>query len=402
MVCKYSTTPPSPPQGHLGRLGAILDNLDDDHLIDHLFSLRWRGRHGYSVRALWRAFVASYLLNLDSTSELHRRLEGDPHLRSVCGFDGALPHRTTFVRFFGRLAQNGGLADQCMVNVANVLREYFPNLGDEIAIDSTAIASHGNPWKHSDPDATWGHKTSARAIKGSEEYHYGFKYHAAVDAQYGIVLGGVVEPANKNDSPLLPTVMETAKALLPWLKPSAVMADRGYDAQSNYEYLYKSGAMPIIKTRQNPHGSLKEGIYTVDGVPTCIGQIPMRYVESDPEKGHLYRCAGCHLEDSTFGMTTHCDTEIWEDPSRNLRLFGPPEVRREGKAWKALYEKRQAIERTFKSMKQSRRLDRHCWMGQQKVALHATLSALTHSATVLANVLAGRQSEMLWMVPKVA
>lgn len=401
MVCADLTTTDSPQQGHLGWLCEILDNLNDTSLIDHLFRLRWRGRHGHPVRALWRAFIISYILNLGSTSELHRRLADDPNLRSVCGFPGHVPHRTTFVRFFTRLAKSKSPVVQCNVEVVNALRPWLPDLGDEVAIDSTAVRTHGNPRKRSDADAAWGVKTSSRSIKGSEEYHYGFKYHALADAKYGVLLGGILEPANKNDSPLLPTVMEHAKGLFSWFRPSAAMADRGYDAYSNFDYLDRNGTKPIIKIKQSPHGTLKEGIYTTDGVPTCIGRVPMRYIRSEDGR-HLYRCVGCRLKDSKLGMTTHCDSEVWEDPRKNLRLFGPPSVRREGKVWKALYGKRQTIERTFKGMKQHRRLDKHCWMGLEKVGLHALLSGLVHAATVLANVRAGRKSEMLWMVPKVA
>ena len=128
----------------------------------------------------------------------------------------------------------------------------------------------------------------------------------------------------------------------------------------------------------------------------------MEYIESDPEKGHLYRCRaeGCHLKDSKRGGIRHCDTEVWEDPTQNLRLFGV--IRRDSQEWRNLYSQRQAIERVFKSLKESRRLERHCVRGLRQITLHAAVSVLAFQATALVRVLAGEAAMMRWMVRRVA
>ena len=100
------------------------------------------------------------------------------------------------------------------------------------------------------------------------------------------------------------------------------------------------------------------------------------------------------------GAIRHCDTEVWEDPAENIRLFGV--VRRDSQEWKTLYAKRQAIERVFKSMKESRRLERHCIRGLRQITLHAIMSALAFQATVLVRLRAGEAGLMRWMVRKVA
>ena len=221
------------------------------------------------------------------------------------------------------------------------------------------------------------------------------------DANYGVPLAHFVTTAKRNDSPELPAVIARAEALYPWFKPSVVIADRGYDSKANHEHLHGKGVIPVIHIRRSTaHDGLHEGIYTEQGVPTCLGNIPMEYVRSDPEKGHLYRCqgAGCHL--AARPGVHHCDTEVWEDPAENIRLVGV--VRRDSPEWKALYLKRQAIERVFKSMKESRRLERHCIRGLRQITLHAVMSALAFQATVLVRVLSGELEWMRWMVRKVA
>ena len=70
--------------------------------------------------------------------------------------------------------------------------------------------------------------------------------------------------------------------------------------------------------------------------------------------------------------------------------------------WKDHYRKRQAIERVFKSTKESRRLERHCVRGLRQIKLHALMSTLTFTATALAWVLIGEWEWMRWMVRQVA
>ena len=91
----FSPDPPS-------LLAAIFDCLSDNRLLAELWLIRANSRPGYPLRALWRAYVASFVLNLGSTNDLIRRLHADKGLRKVCGFGDILPHRTTFNRFITR------------------------------------------------------------------------------------------------------------------------------------------------------------------------------------------------------------------------------------------------------------------------------------------------------------
>ena len=176
------------------------------------------------------------------------------------------------------------------------------------------------------------------------------------------------------------------------------MADKGYDSRANHEAVAGRNAILVCPARRNANNRLYEGIYTARGVPTCIGMVAMEYVKTDPEKGHLYRCpkGGCHLK--TRKGVRYCHDETWVNRKDNPRLFGP--VRQGSPEWKALYRRRQAVERVFKSMKESRRLERHFVRGLRKVSLHAVMSALGFSATFLQNLRVGREPR--WMVRHVA
>jgi len=96
----------------------------------------------------------------------------------------------------------------------------------------------------------------------------------------------------------------------------------------------------------------------------------------------------------------YCHSEIWENRKDNPRVFGP--VRRGSPEWKRLYRLRWSVERVFKSMKESRRLESHCVRGLKKVGLHAVMSALAFQATVLLHLRMGEDEILRWMVRKVA
>ena len=87
------------------QLAETLDAVDATKVLDRLRSYRPTGRQGYPLRALWRSYLASFVLNLPSTNALIRRLQDDPALRALCGFT-ELPHRTTFNRFNSRLSHH--------------------------------------------------------------------------------------------------------------------------------------------------------------------------------------------------------------------------------------------------------------------------------------------------------
>ena len=76
---------------------------------------------------------------------------------------------------------------------------------------------------------------------------------------------------------------------------------------------------------------------------------------------------------------------------------------RGSRRWKRLANgKRQPGERVFKSVKESRGLERHCLRGLHQVTLHAMMSCLAFQATVLARMQAGETARMRWMVRAVA
>ena len=50
-----------------------------------------------------------------------------------------------------------------------------------------------------------------------------------------------------------------------------VIADRGYDSKGNNEFVHRNGGVPFLRKGSLPEGKLHDGIYTAEGVPTCLG-----------------------------------------------------------------------------------------------------------------------------------
>ena len=389
-----------PPPGLL-EIRAILTSIDATQLIARLQAYRRTGRKGYPLAAMWRAYVASFILNMASTNDLIRRLEDDLELRLLCGFS-QLPHRTTFNRFIRRLESHRNLVEECMAGLTDRLAEALPGFGEKVAVDSTVVRTNSNPNRKvvSDRDASWTRKNSAASLDGEPIWYHGFKYHAVVDATYDLLIYGCTTTASMSDTHTLTPLLDTASQKHDWFHPAYVIADKGYDSLANHREVLERDSIPIIAIRDMPQGKLREGIYTDDGTPTCMGTIPMQYVRTDPNRGHLYVCdpKGCHLRERKG--VRYCHEWTWENRLDNPRIWGP--VRRGSDLYRDLYRQRYSVERLFKSAKESRRLERHYTRGSSAISLHAAMSAMVCQATAWVHVETGDLEHLRWQVRQVA
>ena len=152
MVLFHYTPPSTGCPGAYAELQKLLTILDDAPLLERLRAYRPTGRPGWPLESLWAAYIASFYLDLPHTNALIRRLQDDPGLRAVCGFGDQLPHRTTFNRFIGRLTDHNDLVAAIFHQLTSRLQELLPGFGDQVAVDSTDVATYGNPHRKSQSD----------------------------------------------------------------------------------------------------------------------------------------------------------------------------------------------------------------------------------------------------------
>ena len=434
-------------EGAVSRTGDLAEVLDAPH--EH------GGNPGYPAIAMLSAIVMQYSLNERYANGFLNRLGSDNRMLRICGLEYA-PSEGAYSRFKKKLAPYEGFL---WINVAEVFLECAdeiqrmredgvvpadkPPLGHSLVMDSTDVESWARPGRKSrktgeeipckDPDARWGHRTaknprssksgsgkrgsskagksagtnagkaeaSSQSDKKTESYH-GYKVNFVTDANHGLPLFAATRPANASDVTVMTQDLDDCLALYRKLRPKYFLADKGYDKLDNIQHVVNRGMFPVMAIRRpQKHKEtgkrLYDGTYDEDGKPTCIGGQSMEYVETDPVKGHLFRCPaeGCPLKE-TVQFTRHCDYEHYEKPEgRLLRIVGL--LPRCSAEWKAEYKKRPSEERYFSSAKHSRLLDTHRYLNGPKVSLHVAMSTLAYLATALAHLKADDYANMRHM-----
>ena len=279
---KSSWVPFPPPEvlaepEFIKELEGAFDCIDDRPLLKRLRAYRWTGRPGYRLEAMWRAFMSSYLRNLKNLSCLIRELQDNRDFRRFCGFGNTLPCKMTFYRFHHRLVGHWKYVRQMFVQLTDEAKERFPDLGDQVVIDSTFVRAYGNPNRKSwiDPDAKWGYKNDARAFKGAKQRAYGYKMHTLSDANHGLPLTTITIPANRHDSTQLKPLVTLSESLYSWFKPSMLIGDKAYDGREISSFLIDKRINPIIGIKKTTaHDGMYNGIYGRDGTPHLHRQRP--------------------------------------------------------------------------------------------------------------------------------
>ena len=421
-------------EGVVSRAGPLVELLEAPH--------RYGGNPGHPAAAMLAACVMQFALNKRYANAFLKDLGSNERLLGICGMPWA-PSESAYSQFKKKLTVHQDLlryiiADlflECGVEIERLRAMGLvpadkPPLGHSLVIDSTDVEAWARPGRKShktgedipskDPNAKWGHRTAknvrsskprsgkrsrSKAAKGKgdgnstesgqkeskDELYFGYKVDVLTDANHGLPMFAETRPANASDVTVMIQDLDDCLALYRTLSPRYFLGDKGYDSLKNILHIISLGMMPVVAVRRPEKDKetgkrLHDGIFDEAGRPTCIGGQSMEYVETDPEKGHLFRCPadGCYLKE-TVQFTRHCDAKHYEKPEgRLLRIVGL--LPRCSEEWKAEYKKRPIIERYFSSGKHSRLLDTHRYLNIFKVSLHVAMSMLACLATALAHL----------------
>ena len=278
--------------------------------------------------------------------------------------------------------------EDCLTETAERLSEYLPDLGKEVAVDSTTVKTNSNPNRKpvSDPEASWGWQHSARNTKG--EWVFGYEVHLVADTNYDVPLKLVVTTGTRSDMKhLVPLVEE-----MEW-PPEAVIADRGYDSRNNNEWLHERGIAPVIRKKKPPKKDFhsrgrgrRRRYYSTAGTPLreCGHERP--YLGADPETGiRVYGPVTDCKRGGKFEGFSMCNFEVRVNPEDDIRLFGGA-IRRDSPEWKMTYRKRWSVERVFSRWKDRHVIDNHSFRGLSRVRLLVQMYAITYVAAKLMEV----------------
>jgi hypothetical protein len=179
--------------------------------------------------------------------------ENDGQWAKLLGFIRP-PHHDSFSAF--RIRLGAELFIEIFRELRNRLMRIVPDLAALIVIDSTSINAYARLRRGqdcSDPDARWGVCIDPKT--GKEKRFFGFKLHTVLAVPYGAPIEFKVTSGKCNDSPEFPKLLRMLSDA--GISSDVAIADKGYDARTNYFAALKHHAVPIIayNRRRKPKGT---------------------------------------------------------------------------------------------------------------------------------------------------
>jgi hypothetical protein len=170
-----------------------------------------------------------------------------PSYATACGFRcGQIPHYSRFAKFF--ISLNASLLEDLSIDITRRLIRRLNLPCKILGVDSTGMRAHANSFpKRGDRDT----KVGKSSTKG---FFYDYQPHLVVDGPTDLPVAWEVTPGNVYDGHrLLPLIRKAVR--ISRKRPTATIADKGYDAGYNYAGIVDEWkAVPIIAIRRRKGG----------------------------------------------------------------------------------------------------------------------------------------------------
>lgn len=336
-------------------------------MIAELDDLRWTGRKGYGAKALVGACLVKSLYAIPTWTRTARLIAEH---RALAEAIGGTPSEWACYRFTVKLRENSAKLADCLDRITASLADALPDMGRDVAIDASDLPAHANGQRYvskggrererfSDPDASWGHRSSISTRKGGG--FYGYKLHAAVCSRTGLPLAWEAQTAKANESTVALPLIDAARARGFAVETCAM--DKGYDSEFVYDGCEARDVRPIMPLRMTPAVKREP-----DSAPRC-GHGRWAFAGADfKRKAAKWRCP-----------TGECEPKSkWVKADRRHPL-----VPRETRRWRDLYRGRASVEREFGRLKNEYGLGPLCVRGLERVQLHADLVMLARLSQAL-------------------
>lgn len=247
-------SPKVPRRSAAADVGAILDSPEVASLIAELDALRWVGRRGYGARAMLGACIVKALYALPTWTRTADLIAEHSGLSDALG---GTPSHWACYRFARKLRTERAALAACLDALAASLRQHYPDMGREVAIDASDMPAYANGQRflyrdgperqtYSDPDASWGHRSAVSTRKGGG--FYGYRIHAAVCAVTGLPLAWQVETARSHESMHVASLLDAVAAR--GFSPETVAMDMGYDHNRIYAECAERDCAAVIPLRK--------------------------------------------------------------------------------------------------------------------------------------------------------
>lgn len=368
-----------PPDPACSEVQKLLDLPEIAALIGELQETRWTGRPGYPIRTMIGLCVVKSRYALPTWTKTVALVGEHWGLQRALGCEGNPPSVYAAYRFAEKLRANGDKLERCIDQVVEGLKAKLPSYGTDLAIDASDMPAYANGQRyvskdsevernwHTDPDASWGHRSAVSTRRGGG--FFGYRLHAAVCTATDLPVAWTVETAKDHETRFVASLLDTAQRR--GAMAATACLDKGYDAGPVYEDCAERDCLPLIPLRQTT--AVKRGDHNP---PTC-SHGSWAFAGSDRKRGaSKWRCP--------TGECRPASTWIAADRLHTL-------IPRSTKRWKAGYRKRAAVEREFGRLKTSWGLKPLRVRGLDRVRLHADLTILTKLACALSRARAATE-----------
>jgi len=195
-------------------LKIVINGLVDNEFRHQLHGTKHQVGAGYLMESLWKAYLLSFILNMDSTNDLLRKLQENPAFADICGFnmDARLPSRWTFDRLISTLTLHPEMIERLLDKAVCQLQQKLPGFGVTIAVDSTPVKSHSNPSKKVKSDSEAGFIVKEGIP--NKIWKWGYKLHLLVCTEWELPIACNITLARESDvANLIPLTDKESKSL---------------------------------------------------------------------------------------------------------------------------------------------------------------------------------------------
>jgi len=217
------------------------------------------GRPHRSLRGMFKAELAKRLRDVESYRELHRLLEADDVLRSICEIkpDERPYDRATLMRFRRRVGPER--LEHIMSRLVRQLEKMGVLGCDALALDATFIEAYSRRDPENNSRGLF--DSEAHLRKQGRNVVLGYGVHLAVDSKSEMPLAAIVESANVNEKKI--SIPLLRKARKHRRKVKNVVADSQYSSEAFRSEIKRLGAEPVIPYPRNQMRGEK-GVLRVD------------------------------------------------------------------------------------------------------------------------------------------
>jgi hypothetical protein len=156
------------------------------------------------------------------------------------------------------LRQHSDKLADCLDRIAESLQAELPGIGQDVAIDASDMPAFANGQRYvskhgpererfSDPDASWGHRSSISTRKGGG--FYGYKLHLAACTRTGLPLAWHIETARRNESLYVAPLLDKLHAR--GYQAGTCAMDKGYDNDRVYVECVERDCRPVVPLKNS-------------------------------------------------------------------------------------------------------------------------------------------------------